>query len=112
MFRWNVNNDTAKNVIIFGIDNSLSSHTDNPKNNFLVLGKEAIEVINGSVSAAEKKSINFSKANTKFCLSLKYDGDRSYFKTGIYKFKVSDNQRFYKRWTDFFKWYCVWFFSW
>ena len=28
---------TARNVIIFGVDNGLSSHVDNCKNNFLVL---------------------------------------------------------------------------
>ena len=29
-------NDFASNVIIFGVDNSSWSHTDNSKNNFLV----------------------------------------------------------------------------
>ena len=28
----------ARNVIIFGVDNSSSSHVDNCKNNFLILG--------------------------------------------------------------------------
>ena len=39
-------------------------------------------------------SINFSKANTKFCLSLHYNGNDSYLyvnKTEIYKFKGKDN---------------------
>ena len=31
---WSFDNDTAKNVILFGVDNSLSSHADNHKNNF------------------------------------------------------------------------------
>ena len=35
---WSSNNDTARNVVIFGGDNSSSSHGDNLKNNFLVLG--------------------------------------------------------------------------
>ena len=36
-------------------------------------------VFNGNVGAAEQKfSINFSKAMTKFCLSLYYDHDSSY----------------------------------
>ena len=34
----NVNNDTVINVIIFGIDNSSSSHADNRKNNSLIPG--------------------------------------------------------------------------
>ena len=44
---------------------------DNPKNNFLVLGEKPTKSINDRVGTAEKKiSINFSKPNTKFCLSL------------------------------------------
>ena len=75
---WSFDNDTARNVIIFGVDNSSSAHTDNPRN-FLVLSKGPTEVIDVSVGAAEKKfSINFSKANTKFYLSLHYNGDEGY----------------------------------
>ena len=33
-------NEFAGHVVIFGVDNSLSSHTDNPKNNFLKFGEE------------------------------------------------------------------------
>ena len=36
---WSNNNDTAKNIIIFGADNSLWSHADNCKNNILALGE-------------------------------------------------------------------------
>ena len=69
----------AGNVVIFGVDNSLSSHTDNRKNNFLVLDEEPIDGITGSVGAAEQKfSINFSKVKTKFCLILHYIGGNSY----------------------------------
>ena len=50
--------------------------------------------INGSFDSAEKKfSISFSKANTKFCLSLHYNGDNSYsFVNGkeTYKFKANN----------------------
>ena len=35
---WSFGNGTARNVIIFGVDNSLSSYADNRKNNFLILG--------------------------------------------------------------------------
>ena len=35
---WNFDNNLAWNIVIFGVDNSLSSHTDNQKHNFLVLG--------------------------------------------------------------------------
>ena len=47
--------------IIFGADNSSSSHADNLKNNFLVLDESPTFDINGSFGSAEKKfSINFS----------------------------------------------------
>ena len=32
---WSFDNDTARNVIIFGVDNNSSSHADNGKSNFL-----------------------------------------------------------------------------
>ena len=41
----------------------------------------------------KKNGINFSKANTEFCLSLHYNGDESYLyvnKTDIWKFKAID----------------------
>ena len=34
---WSFDNGTARNVIIYSVDNSSSSHADNRKNNFLVL---------------------------------------------------------------------------
>ena len=71
------NNDSARNFIIFGVDNSSSSYADNRKNNFLVLGDDPTFGINNS---PEKKfSIKFSKVKTKFCLSLHYNADISYF---------------------------------
>ena len=45
---WNSGNDFARNVVIFGVDYSPSSHTDNCKCNFLVLGIGPIYGINGS----------------------------------------------------------------
>ena len=68
-----INNDTARNVKIFGVDNSSSSHSDNRKNNFLVLGEGPAFGINGSFDSPEKKvDISFSNANKKFCLILHY----------------------------------------
>ena len=32
--QWSYCSNFARNVIIFGVDDSSSSHTDNPKNNF------------------------------------------------------------------------------
>ena len=39
---WNFDNDFARNVIIFGVGNSSSSHSDNCKNDFLILGEGPI----------------------------------------------------------------------
>ena len=69
---------SARNVIIYGVDNSSSSHVDNRKNNFLILGLGPTFEINRSFASPEKKiSINFTKENTKLCLSLHYNADNS-----------------------------------
>ena len=75
---WSFVNKFAGNVASFGIDNSSLYHADNGKNNFLVLGEGSIDDINCSIRAAKKNfTINFSKAKTKFSLSLHYDHDNS-----------------------------------
>ena len=92
---WSFGNGFARNVVIFVVDNTSSSYTDNRKNNFLVLGERPTDDINNSTGAAEKKiKINFTKANTKFCLSLHCNGDESYLfinKTEICRFKAKGN---------------------
>ena len=50
---WIVSNVFARNVIIVGVDNSLPSHTSNPRNNFSVKGAEPTDEINSSPSFAE-----------------------------------------------------------
>ena len=66
-------NESARNFLIFGVDNSSQSNAGNRKNNFLELSDGPTFGIDGSFDSAEKKfSINFSKANTKFCLNLHY----------------------------------------
>ena len=60
---WSFGSDFLRNVI-FGVDNSSSSHIYNCKKNYLVLGEGPTDSINDSTSTAEKRfSINFSKAN-------------------------------------------------
>ena len=54
---WSFDNDNARNVIIFGVDNSSSSHGDNRKNNFLMLGLGPTFRVNGSFGSPEKKII-------------------------------------------------------
>ena len=76
---WSFGDGFASNVVIFGVDNNLSSDSDNRKNNFLILGEGPTFDINDSFGSLEKKfSINFIKANTKFCLSYHYNHDNSY----------------------------------
>ena len=71
--------NVARNVVIFGVDYSSLSQTNNRKNNVLVLGKGPTQEINDTTGAAEKKiCINICIENTKFCLSLHYNGDESY----------------------------------
>ena len=68
---WRFGNDFARNIIIFCVDNSSSSHSDNDKKHFLALGQVLTYGVNGSFGSPEKKcSINFTKGDTKFCLSL------------------------------------------
>ena len=51
----------ATKVVMFGVNNSLSSHDDNRKNKFLLLDEGRTNYINPSAVTAEKKnSINFA----------------------------------------------------
>ena len=85
---WNFGNGFAKNVVIFGIDNSSSSHAETRKSNILVLGEGPTYGINISFGSPEKKfSFSFSKESTKFCFSLHYNGDNSLFVNGKEIFK-------------------------
>ena len=60
---------------------------------FLILGEGDFFAINRSFGGPEIMfSINFSEANTKFCLSLHYNADNSYlFVNGkeVFKFKAN-----------------------
>ena len=54
---WSFDNGFARNVIIFGVDNSSSSHSENHKNNFLILGEGPAYGINGSFEKKKKNSV-------------------------------------------------------
>ena len=75
---------------------SSSIHASNKTKNVLVLGKDFIQGIDHTtIFAEEMHSINFTKTNTKFCLSLHYNGSNSYlFVNGkeIHKFKTKDSK--------------------
>ena len=53
--RWSLGNGDVRKVMIFGVDNCSSSHADNCKNNFLVLGEGNTFGINETFGALEKK---------------------------------------------------------
>ena len=80
--------------MIFGVHNSSSPHADNRKNNFLLLGEGPTYSIKERFGSSEKRfSINFSTANTKFCLSFHYNSDNSYlfvYEQEIFKFKTNN----------------------
>ena len=81
-----------ENVIMFRVDNNSSSHAENSKNNFLVLGEGP--TFAGYGLAEKTFSINFSEASTKYCLSLHYNADNSYqfvSEKEIFKFKADNN---------------------
>ena len=64
---WNFSNNFSRNFVIFSVDDSSSSHTDNCKNNFLELGEGTNDDRNDSVNATGKKyNIKFTKAKKKF----------------------------------------------
>ena len=68
---------TGRNVIIFGVDMSSSTKIDNKKKDILILDKGCTRFRTYTV-CRKKYSINFAEHNTKFCLSLHYNGASTY----------------------------------
>ena len=65
------------------------------KKDLLILGKGTTQGLESTLSAEKMHSINFTKKNTKCCLSLHYDVANSYlFVNGkeICEFKAKDSQ--------------------
>ena len=88
-------NDFGKNETIFGVNMSSSTKNDNRKKDILILGKEPTQGLESTLSAEKFYSVNFTKKNTKLCLSLHYNGANSYlFVNGpeIIKFKAKDSE--------------------
>ena len=106
----------SKNVIIFGVNTSNSSHSINKIQNIYVLGKDFFQGINNTTIYAEKVyKTNFSEQSKKFVLSLHYNGDNSYlFVNGSQelKFKSSfnylDRNLFVLVIFQWYKWYKNW----
>ena len=75
---YSIDNEVGRNVIIFGVDTSSSSHIDNKKKYILILSKDPKQGLEHTLTAEKLYSINFGKENTKFCLSLHYNEASSY----------------------------------
>ena len=79
----------GKKLIILGRNASYLSHTNNRKNNIIVLGRDFIQgfTSDGTANAIylEKNyKINITEPNKKFVLSLHYNGEDSYlFANGV-----------------------------
>ena len=86
-------NGFGRNVTIFRADMSSSVHTY--IYNILLLGKDFMQRLdNTTIYAVRLYSIILIKTNTKFCLSLNYNGVNSYLfvnGTEIIKFKAKDS---------------------
>ena len=86
----------GKNVIIFGVDMSSSVRIDNKKNDILILNIGPTQGIDVTTLTSEVQySINFSRSNRKFYLSLHYKGSNSFLfvnATKIYQFKAKDSE--------------------
>ena len=69
----------SKNIIIFGVDNSSSTHFDNRKNDILVLSKGPTKKLDDTTIIAEAKyPISFTKSGKIFLLRLHYNGSNSF----------------------------------
>ena len=70
----------AKNVTIFGVNTSNSSHSTNKTQNIYVLGKDFVQGINNTKIYAEMiYKTNFTEQIKELILSLHYNGDNSYY---------------------------------
>ena len=66
---YSIGDEVGRNVIIFGVDMSSSSHIDNKLKDILILGKGPTQGLEHTLTAGKLYPINFTKENTKFCLS-------------------------------------------
>ena len=61
-------------------NNKNNNNNNNNKKDILILGKGPIQGLDDTKLTAEAQySINFSRSNRKFCLSLHYNGSNNFF---------------------------------
>ena len=64
---WSFDNNTPRNVIIFGVDNSSSSQSDNLKNYFLILGEcLTFEIMEALIYQRKKLALILVKQTQNF----------------------------------------------
>ena len=79
-----------KNLVIFGVDMSSSVLNDDKKKDTLILGKARTQRLDNAMLTAEPQySINFSRSNRKFCLSLHYNGATDFYLLMLQKYTNS-----------------------
>ena len=85
----------GRNIVIFGVDMSLSAHVDNKGKDILILGRGPTQGLGEHSLTAEKMySVNFTDHRKKRCLGLHYTGANSYLfahSTEIIKFRAKDS---------------------
>ena len=92
---YSIGNEVGRNVIILGVDMISSSHIDNKKRDISILGKGPTQKLELTLTGENLYLINFTIENTKFCLSLHYNGAKRYLfvnGTEIIKFKAEDSE--------------------
>ena len=90
------NFDFAKNVIIFGVDNSSSVRIDNKRKDILVLGESPMQGLdNTTITAEAKYSINFTISREKICLSPHFNGSSSFLFVNAAKY-INSKQKIVK----------------
>ena len=87
--------ESGRNIITFGAEMSSTSHIDNKEKYILFMVKGHTQGLKYTLVAEKLYSINFTKQNKNFCLSLHYNGAYSYLfvsDTKIIKFKAKDSE--------------------
>ena len=63
---YSIGNEIGRNVIIFGVDMSSSTHTDDKKKDILILGKGPTERLEHTLTAEKLYSISFTEKMQSF----------------------------------------------
>ena len=88
---YSTGNEIDRNILIFGVDMSSSSHIDNIKRNISLLGKGPTQGLEHRMVAEKLYSTKSTKHCAKSCLSWHYNGANSYLfvnGTEIIEFKA------------------------